>query len=206
MVDLTSVAPGAARVLEFWFGDVDDDGLSPADLRERWFKQDKAFDDEVHERFGSTWKRAARRELDHWNETPLGNVALCIVLDQFPRNMFRGEGAMFSSDGLGRAVCLNGINARRDAELVSDVGVFFYMPLMHSEQRADQHLGMRMFSQLAERSPPGAREAMAINLDFMRRHFEIVDRFGRLPHRNQYLDRDSTPEEIEFLKTPGSSF
>ncbi|HVS62265.1 MAG TPA: DUF924 family protein [Thermoanaerobaculia bacterium] len=206
MLDLTRVAPGAARVLEFWFGDVDDDGLSPADLRERWFKQEKAFDDEVHERFGATWKRAARRELDHWNESPLGNVALCIVLDQFPRNMFRGEGAMFSSDGLGRAVCLNGINARRDAELVSDLAVFFYMPLMHSEQRADQHLGMRMFSLLVERSPPGAREAMATNFDFMRRHFEIVDRFGRLPHRNQSLDRDSTPEEIEFLNTPGSSF
>ncbi|HVS13519.1 MAG TPA: DUF924 family protein [Thermoanaerobaculia bacterium] len=206
MSESAPLAAEARAVLDYWFGPLDADGLASAEKRERWWRKDPAFDAEIRERFGGLWERAARGELDGWSASADGSLALIVVLDQLPRNMFRDRPEMFATDPRARTVVLAGIESGLDRALVSDRAVFFYMPLMHGESRIDQHLGMRLYDELVERSPAGARDVLSGNLDFMRRHFEIVDRFGRFPHRNAVLGRESTPEEVAFLEQPGSSF
>jgi uncharacterized protein (DUF924 family) len=206
MLEHGPLAAEARGVLDFWFGELDDDGLAGVAKRQRWWRKDPAFDAEIRERYRGLWERAARGELDGWSRSAHGALALVVVLDQLPRNMFRDRPEMFATDARARAIVLQGVESGLDRELVSDRAVFFYMPLMHSESRVDQHLGMRLYAELVERSPAGAREALSGNLDFMRRHFAIVDRFGRFPHRNAVLGRESSPEEIAFLEQPGSSF
>lgn len=172
-------------VLAFWFAD-----------EARWWKKDPAFDAEVQARFGELHAAVARGDHEDWRATPRGALAYVIALDQFPRNMFRGTPRAFTTDEQARRAAVAAIDAGFDAQLTPDERAFLYMPLMHSESVDDQHRCVALFT----------KNGPERNVDFAVKHRDIVVRFGRFPHRNEILGRESTPEETEFLKQPGSSF
>ncbi len=174
-------------ILGFWFGE-----LTP----EHWYKASDAVDADITRRFGSLHDAAARCELSAWRETPEGRLAEVIVLDQFSRNIFRGQAAAFAQDALALALAQEAVRGGADAALPPERRAFFYLPYMHSESAVIHADALRLFDQ------PGLEN----NLDFERQHKAIIDRFGRYPHRNLVLGRVSSPEEFAFLATPGSSF
>ena len=174
-------------VLDFWFNEIE-----PA----QWWKVDPAFDHLVGQRFGHLFEQAARAELFEWRATPPGQLAEVIVLDQFPRNLFRGQPRAFGTDTLALALAQEAVAAGVDLLLDQQRRVFLYMPYMHSESARIHETALRLFR---DRAP-------ADNHDFELRHKAIIDRFGRYPHRNAILGRESTAEEAEFLTQPGSSF
>ncbi len=171
-------------VLRFWFED-------PS----RWWKKDPAFDAEVRAKFEPLHDAIDRGEHEDWLETPRGALAYVIVLDQFSRNMFRGTERMFASDERARAAVRRALDRGDDRALAEAERTFLGMPLMHSEDLADQDRSVAFFA-------AGPED----NRKFAEQHRDIVRRFRRFPHRNAILGRTSTPEEIEFLKQPGSSF
>jgi uncharacterized protein (DUF924 family) len=177
----------AEAVLEFWF-----DELTPDD----WFRKDPSVDRRIAERFGPTLAAAARCELFHWRESARGRLAEVLVLDQFSRNIHRDTAAAFANDALALALAQEAVARGCDRELPVPQRVFLYLPWMHSESALLHEQALRLFA------TPG----MEKNLEFEYRHKAIIDRFGRYPHRNVALGRSSTPEEIEFLRQPGSAF
>ena len=185
-------APDFAEVLDFWFGAPD----SPERGRPRkaWFQKSEPFDSEIRRRFLATWEQAARGELERWLATPLASLALVIVLDQFPRNMFRGTARAFSSDSPALAAARSMIEREFDRLLSPAERTFAYLPFVHAEDLAAQRRSLALFQALDS----GYADAM--------RHYDVIARFGRFPHRNAMLGRESTAEEIEFLRLPGSSF
>jgi len=180
----------ADDVLRFWFG------LE----RKAWFEKDPALDAEVRRRFLPLYEAGAAGELAHWQKTPGDCLALVILLDQFPRNMFRGGAKAFATDPLARAAASAILDQAWDTALSPDERMFAYLPFEHSESLADQERCLALMQQLAAypQSSDLPRWAEA--------HLAIIRRFGRFPHRNAALGRASTPEEIEFLKQPGSGF
>jgi len=174
-------------VLQFWFHET-----TPA----QWWKVDPEFDRMIAERFGEIHSQAARAELFEWRIEPRGRLAEVIVLDQFSRNIFRGDRRAFEADVLALALAQEAVSANADTALTQDERVFLYMPYMHSESKRIHAVAERLFRENAPKS----------NHDFELRHKAIIDRFGRYPHRNAALGRDSTPEELAFLAEPGSSF
>ena len=177
----------ADDILQFWF-----DELTPA----QHFAQDDALDDTIRQRFGATWEAARRCELWAWRSTPPGRLAEILVLDQFSRNIHRGTPLAFAQDALALALAQELVAAQHDQALAPPRRAFAYMPYMHSESLAVHAQAMQLFDQ------PG----LANNLAFEVRHRDIIARFGRYPHRNAVLGRESTAEEIAFLQQPGSSF
>jgi len=188
------------NILQFWFGDVDALGRSDVLHSRRWFMKDDAFDREIAERFGQTFAdvRAGLRE--SWLDDPRGRVAYVIVLDQFPRNMFRGTARAFATDALALEAARHALARGFDRGMLAVERLFFYLPFEHSEALADQELACELTRPLDALEPglEAYRYALA--------HRDIIRRFGRFPHRNAILGRASTPEELEFLKGPGSSF
>jgi uncharacterized protein (DUF924 family) len=172
--------PDVLEVLEFWF--------DPR-VRERWFDSTPELDEEIRARFQHLWERAAQGALDFWAELPEGALALAIVLDQFPLNMFRGEPRSFATEQAAVGLARAAVRAGLDQALEPGRRAFLYMPLMHSEDLADQDESVRLFE-------AGGLED---NARFARHHREIVRRFGRFPHRNAILGRQSTAEELEYL-------
>lgn len=159
---------------------------------EAWFRKDDAFDADFRERFTALHWRAARRQLDDWNSSPEGALALMILLDQYPRNCFRGTGHMYATDALARHHARKAIAAGFDRGVEPEIRHFFYLPFVHSEELADQEYGVELFTPLGE-------ETLKHAVD----HRDIVKRFGRFPHRNPILARESTPEELKFLADGG---
>ena len=174
-------------VLDFWFKEI-----TPA----QWWKVDPAFDALIAERFGDIHSQATRVELFAWRATPRGRLAEIIVLDQFSRNIHRGTRRAFDADPLALALAQEAISAHADDALAQEERTFLCMPYMHSESKSIHVIAERLFN---EKTPEG-------NYNFELRHKAIIDRFGRYPHRNQILGRESTPEELIFLTEPGSSF
>ncbi len=192
------MSPASANeVLDFWFGDY---------ARARWFAKDSVFDDEIRSRFGSAMTDAARGDLDTWAVDAGAALALVVVLDQFPRNAYRGKPAAFASDGKAREIA--GLAIQRELDLATplDRRGFFYLPFEHGEALADQERAVALFTRLVADSPAGDRAAADEELTYAVRHHDIIRRFGRFPHRNAVLGRVSTPEELAFLAGPGSSF
>lgn len=175
------------QVLRFWFEEAGPD---------RWWKADPAFDESIRERFSATWSRAAQGELHGWRAQPRGRLAEIIVLDQFSRNLFRDSSLAFAQDLAALALAQEAVAAGVHLQLIPIERSFLFLPYMHSESREIHAVAERLYR---EHAPPG-------NYDFELRHKAIIDRFGRYPHRNAVLGRPSTPEEVEFLKQPGSSF
>ncbi len=170
------------EILDFWFSD---------EVRKLWFGATAEFDALLRERYLSLWQQASRGELNHWMQTPEGCLALVIILDQFPLNMFRGEAQSFASEAQSRDVAQTAIQHNFDRVLADDQRAFLYMPYMHSEALADQKRALELFDQ------PGLEG----NLRFARHHHDIVEKFGRFPHRNKALGRESSAGEIEYLNS-----
>ena len=189
----------AQEVLDFWFGAPDDpQRLLP---RQQWFVKDDAFDAGIRERFGTLIERAIAGELVHWAATPAGAVAQIVVLDQFTRNAFRGDARAFAGDARALAAAQALVASGQDRTLPGVQRQFVYLPFEHAEDLAVQREGIRLFAQL-ERDEPAVGELLI----WAQRHHDIIERFGRFPHRNAALGRTSTPEELEFLRQPGSAF
>jgi len=187
------------EVLDFWFGGHDLEALSVP--QRCWFAKDEAFDAELRRRFLGLWQSARAGQLDDDVDSARGALSLAIVLDQFPRNLFRGQADAFATDAAARRLVRDAIANRWDVALPPVVRWFFYLPLEHSEELADQEESLRRHASLPDDSPD--RDS---TLDYARRHHAIIARFGRFPHRNAALGRASTPEEQDFLTQPGSSF
>ncbi|HJM48612.1 MAG TPA: DUF924 family protein [Alphaproteobacteria bacterium] len=190
---------GTAEVLNFWFGAPGSAGYG--EKREIWFKKDADFDAEIRHRFLPLVETARRGELEHWLHSASTALALCIVLDQFPRNLFRGAAEAFASDALARDMAGRALERGFDGELPKVQRIFLYLPFEHSEDLSHQVRSLNLFSALVENDETGARTMKAA-----RRHHEIIARFGRFPHRNAALGRPTTAAEAEFLKEPDSSF
>lgn len=169
-------------LIDFWFSD---------EAKQYWFKSTRSFDQRLVDSYIDTWRQAKQGKLDRWQQSAIGSLALVIVLDQFPLNMFRGTAKCFSTDASSLAVARGAIDKAYDRELTSDQKSFMYMPFMHSEDLDDQALGVELFSQ------PGLEN----NLRFARHHYGIVERFGRFPHRNEMLGRESSEAEIKYLNS-----
>jgi uncharacterized protein (DUF924 family) len=184
----------AREVLQFWFGNV------RGDRRKAWFFKDPAFDAEIRTRFLTLHEAAARGELAVWKDDPEGALALIVLTDQFPRNMFRGEARAFATDPIALGVARHVIEKDWDTDMLPVERMFAYLPYEHSEVLADQERSMQLFAPLA------AFKETEDTADYARRHWEIVKRFGRFPHRNAALGRAGTAEETEFLLRPGSGF
>jgi uncharacterized protein (DUF924 family) len=174
--------PEASSVVQFW------KEAGP----KLWFAKDPEFDRRFRDRFLSLHESAAQGKLASWLATPVGALALCILLDQFPRNAFRGTPRMYASDELARRVADAAIRAGHDRAVELELAVFFYLPFGHSENLSDQARSVELAERLGEPSRSNAR-----------RHHDIVKRFGRFPHRNPILGRTMRPEEQRFLDQGG---
>jgi uncharacterized protein (DUF924 family) len=161
--------------------------------RDRWYEKDEDFDAEVRRRFLEVWRKAAAGRLSSWEVSDDGALALTIVLDQFPRNMFRGDAQTYASDALAREVAGRALARGVDTRIEPDLREFLYMPFMHSEELADQLRCVELFRDVPD------------SLKYAERHADIIRRFGRFPHRNRVLGRTTTPEEQAFLDAGGFS-
>lgn len=193
-------------IVQFWFGDSDDDATVASHCAGLWWSKNPELDRSIRERFEPAVQAVAAGELDHWRASSEGWLALIILTDQFPRNIYRGTPDAFRYDPIARQLCEEGLAAAADQQLRPIQRVFFYLPLEHSENRAHQARSVALFRELAASAPAGAQAVFDRFQDFARRHKAVVDRFGRFPHRNEILGRPSTQEEIAFLREPGSSF
>ena len=174
-------------VLDYWLGEVGPDG---------WYAGGEALDGEIRDRFGDLWQAAADGGLDHWVDGPAGALAYLVLTDQFPRNMWRGSGRAFATDAAARDAARRAIAEGWDMAAPEPERQFFYLPLMHSEDLADQEDCIRL---IAERMP----DTGASNLLHARAHAEVIRRFGRFPFRNAALGRITTPEETAFVAAGG---
>ncbi len=202
-------------ILEYWFGEEvsNDNSNHPRSAQEisqqkskLWWSKDAAVDSDIHQRFEPTLKALLTGHYSSWFETPQGRLAAIIVLDQFSRNMYRTHAQAFSQDSLALYWALQGIRQGDDKKLTPLQRVFFYLPLEHCEQLNMQNLAIEKFEQLAADAPASFADLAKGFVSFAHQHQEVIARFGRFPHRNALLNRQSTPEELEYLAQPGSGF
>lgn len=191
------MAASAQGILDFWFDEAN---------AKRWFVADAGFDARIRERFGTAVKAAASGQLDAWMATPEEWLALLILLDQFPRNLYRGDAACWATDVKAQRVALSGLSRGHDRQLLPLQRVFAYLPLEHAEDMALQRRSVELFEALAADVPPEHHPLFAGFLDYARRHREVIARFGRFPHRNAALARVGTPEETRYMAEPGAGF
>ncbi len=175
------------EIVNFWFEEIE-----PV----LWWKKDDNFDALLVERFSEIHKRATRCELYKWRGEPEGRLAEIIVLDQFSRNMFRGSAQAFANDAMSLTLAQEAISCGADKALTPEQRSFLYIPFMHSESLQIHELAVELFR----------KNGIESNLEFELKHKRIIEKFGRYPHRNKVLGRQSTTEELEFLTRPGSSF
>lgn len=175
------------EILNFWFHELE---------AKMWFQKSDALDKKIQERFAPLHDQARKGELYAWRNTAQGSLAEVIVLDQFSRNIYRDTAEAFANDPLALALAQSAVDKKFHEQLSNIEKVFLYLPFMHSESPLIHEVALELYTELGEKT----------NLDFEIRHKTIIDRFGRYPHRNKILGRESTAEELEFLQQPGSSF
>jgi uncharacterized protein (DUF924 family) len=193
-------------ILAFWFGDA---LAAPEQVSERvelWFRKNDAFDREVARRFGSLPELAAQGALAPWRGKPSSALALVLVLDQFPRNLYRGSARAFEFDPFALGVTLDAIARGFDSALHPLQASFFYLPLEHAEDAEQQERAVELFEQLTARAPAELRSMFENFTSYARRHREVIRRFGRFPHRNAILNRPSTATETAYLESGGDRF
>jgi len=188
----------AAALIDFWFGPPG--SAERAAQRGIWFKTDPAFDSALRQRFLPLQQRAAAGACAHWMEEPEPCLALILLLDQLPRNLYRGKAEAFATDAMARAAAQAALSRHFDRGLPAIWRQFIYLPFEHSETLADQERSVELFAALAQ------DPAFAGSLDYAKRHRDIIARFGRFPHRNRTLGRVSSASEEQFLKEPNSAF
>jgi len=196
----------ASAIVEFWFGRLDQAGLPAADISRRWFTPDEDFDTEIRARFEADLRNAAASRLTRWEREARGALALVLLFDQFPRNMYRGRARAFVFDEHARAVAERAIRAGHEDTLWPIERAFLYMPFQHAEDATLQARSVQRFAALADAVPEEQRPQFRTFLDFAERHREVIERFGRFPHRNAVLGRRTTPEEEAFLRQGGESW
>jgi uncharacterized protein (DUF924 family) len=189
-------AGSCEAVLDFWFGPLEARGKA----RPEWFRKDARFDAEIRRRFGGLHRAAAARELESWRASPQPMLALIVVLDQFSRNLHRGDARAFAQDGHARECARQAVDRGDDLVLLPVERQFLYLPFEHSEDAADQDRGVELMRTL------DAFDETRGQVEWAEKHRVIIRRFGRFPHRNAALGRPSTPAELEFLAQPGSGF
>jgi len=198
--------PRIEDILEFWFGPLADDETYPEQKALMWFNGGSQVDQTIQDEFGQDLERAIQGALGDWSTIPRGRLAAIILIDQFSRNIYRGSPKAFTQDPQALALTLEGLTQGVDKRLRPVEAWFFYLPLMHAEDRALQRQSVACYSHLAENVAPAIEFPMKNALDYAKRHQEIIERFGRFPHRNDVLQRVSTDAERDFLTQPGSSF
>lgn len=174
-------------IIDFWFN---------KNSQHLWFAKSDEFDQNIEKNFKVIHQQALQSELWHWRDSAKGRLAEIIVLDQFSRNLYRDSAQAFAQDTLALALAQETIRLGLDQQLEPDYRKFLYMPFMHSESKIIHEEALKLFEALGN----------PVNLEFETKHKLIIDRFGRYPHRNAILGRDSTAEELDFLKQPNSSF
>lgn len=194
------------EILSFWFADAATDPARAADRMAYWFRSTAEDDAAIAQRFNATLQQAAEGTLAHWETQPLQTLALIIALDQFPRNIHRGTPAAFDYDREALNVSRHGVAAGHLRALPTIEQAFFLMPFQHCEDRACQREGVVLFERMVEEASPEWRAAAESMLHYARLHHEIIERYGRFPHRNQILGRISTPEEQQYLAADHESF
>ncbi len=177
------------EILHFWFEE------TPPAL---WFQKNQDFDQQIRERFLSAYKLAAEGLCDPWRDSAEGCLALCIVLDQFPRNMFRGQRQAFATDDRALNIARFALSRGFDQMLPFIRRRFLYLPFEHSEDLADQKRAVALFKAMAQQD--------RLSYDYALRHYDVIARYGRFPHRNAILGRENTPDEQEYLAQPGAGF
>jgi uncharacterized protein (DUF924 family) len=173
------------EILHYWYSER---------VKKQWFSATPELDAEIHRKYANLWKDAADGQLDHWMDSAEGCLALNIILDQFPLNMFRGQAKSFTTEAKAIRVTKHALNQSFDKQIAIERLPFLLMPLMHSEDLADQKLSVTLFKEATNRS-----ESMQDNLRFAEHHYSIIEKYHRFPHRNAILGRQNTPEESAYL-------
>jgi uncharacterized protein (DUF924 family) len=189
------------NILEFWFAD---SLASPEAYKQRlpfWYSVSEEKDLDIRERFGATLEAAEQGELDSWRNDSSSLLALTILVDQFPRNIYRGSAAAYHYDSIALGCCMETLDREKDLELLPGERMFQYMPLQHAEELGMQNLSVECYEKLLETCGKDYKEVVQGGLNFAIKHRDIIQKFGRFPHRNDVLGRESTPEELEFLRT-----
>lgn len=188
-------------ILNVWFGDPEDPTSDYGSQRRAWFQKSPEFDDLIRDRFLDDYTQAAAGQLDHWQDQPRSCLALILLLDQFPRNLFRQDPRSFATDAQALAVAEGAIAQGFDQVLIPVERLFIYLPLEHSENLHHQQRCVQLVQSLGRDHPE-----LASTVEYAIRHHDIIERFGRFPHRNAILGRETTPEEAAFLEQPSSRF
>lgn len=193
-------------ILSFWFKEQE---LSAPQIDRRmeiWFSEDPVFDHEIEKEFADDVEAASDGKLDHWAVDPHGRLALIILIDQFRRNIYRNSAEAFSKDRLALKLCVEGAMEKKDKGLTPIQRVFFYMPLQHAESAKVQAKSLELYERLADAVSPTERETFLTVAQFAELHKDIIDQFGRFPHRNKLLNRENTAEEADYLAGDSPDF
>ena len=193
-------------VLSFWFKDQQLTAPQIDGRMDVWFGEDPLFDEEIARRFADDVEEAAEGNLDHWASEPRGRLALIILIDQFRRNIYRNSEEAFSKDKAALKLCVEGAMEKKDKGLSPIERVFFYMPLQHAESRKVQKKSVDIFNKLAAAVSPTYRETFETVAQFAELHADIIEQFGRFPHRNKIMGRENTPEEAQYLAGDAPTF
>lgn len=191
--------PTARQVLDEWFGETRRDPALVPERNDFWFGPDPGRDERLRERFSAIVEQALAGGLTDWQDEAGSRLALILVLDQLPRNLYRGTARAFAGDARAAALALAGIGTGMELSLTPVEQAFFYMPLQHAEDRAAQRLCVQQYRNLADRNPEYG-SVFGHFLEFAEEHRDIIERFGRFPHRNDILKRESTAEELAYLE------
>ncbi|MEL6492068.1 MAG: DUF924 family protein [Cyanobacteria bacterium J06621_3] len=193
----------ADAILTFWFGSAD--APDYGHYRKAWFVKDANFDTQIRQQFATDVEKAAKGDYYNWADHPQAAIALLILLDQFPRNLYRGDVRSFATDNKALALASKLVDSGAHKGLIPAQRFFVYVPFEHSENMTHQDRCVALMTALNHEFP-NLDDGLKGGLDYAIRHREVIERFGRFPHRNEILGRPSTPEEIAFLQQPGSRF
>ena len=194
------------EIIDYWYGNPISEGTIVNDRFELWFGKSDAADIEIKLLFSDDVTKLVAGEYEDWLETPQGRLASIILIDQFCRQIYRGMPKSFEYDPIALKFCLDGIELGHDLALSRPLRYFYYLPLEHSENMEHQHQCVNAYQAMADEAPNEFKKIYIEAKGYADKHLVIVDRFGRFPHRNEILGRESTTEEVEFLTLPNSSF
>ena len=190
----------AHELLDFWFGHLGSADLPTSDRTNLWFGESEMVKKKILQGFEPEFKQATDGSLTEWAGTPRGRLALIILLDQFPRYLYRHSAKAFDYDQLAQQLCIEGLEQQADHALTLIERVFFYMPLVHAESAETQEKSIRLYQELVNLSMSETTQVYQLFLAYAYAHFRVIKEFGRFPQRNQALSRESTKTELEFLK------